>query len=341
MTEDRNRPLPVARHRTAGGRTIYRLPLEVFPGLYGNAYLIDGGERPILVDCGSGQASSNRDLERGRELVAERFGRRIAWRDLGAIVITHGHIDHFGGLHHLRRESTAPIAVHVLDRRVLSCWEERLVVASKQVEIFLAGSGLSDERRAQYMAMYLSMKGLFRSLPAEVGFEEGPISDGDLEAIHVPGHCPGQVCLRLDDVLFTADHVLPKISPNVAPESITPWTGLGHYLLSLKQVAELPGIALGLGGHGGPIADVAGRAGEIRRHHDKRLAQIHQFCAEPRTIVELSRAVYGRVKSYHVLLALLETGAHVEHLYQRGGLCVVNLDEVESERDPVMRYQRI
>lgn len=332
---------PPARFVTAAGRVIYRLPLEVFPGLWGNAYLIDDGDAPILVDCGSGQDSANRDLDRGFETVAERWGVRIAYRDLRAVAITHGHIDHFGGLHHVRRSCDAPIAVHVLDRRVLSGYEERLVVASKQVAFFLAATGISAERQGQYMAMYLSTKRLFRSLPVEIAFEAGPVLDGALDAIHTPGHCPGQVCLRLDDVLLTADHVLPRISPHISPEAITQSTGLEHYLSALETVRGVAGIRLGLGGHGREIDDVAARAAAIEDEHRRRLARILELCAEaPRTLAEVSRAIFGTVRSYHVLLALLEAGALVEYLYRRGELAVVNLEQVEAQRDPVLRYRR-
>jgi len=39
-----------------------------------------------------------------------------------------------------------------------------------------------------------------------------------------------------------------------------------------------------------------------------------------------------------VLLALEEVGAHVEFLYERGQLAVSNLDEVEKEDNPPLKY---
>jgi len=49
--------------------------------------------------------------------------------------------------------------------------------------------------------------------------------------------------------------------------------------------------------------------------------------------------LFGERKGYHVLLAFLETGAHMEYLYERGQLAVVNVDEVEHEYNPVLLYQ--
>lgn len=328
----------VTRHPTADGRTVYRLPLEVFPAFEGNAYLITGGEQPVLVDCGSGQSSSNRDLEHGFEQVRTHFGETVGFEDLGAIIITHGHIDHFGGLPFVRARSRAAVGIHRLDRRVLTQWEKRLNVASRQIAAFLRGVGVSPERQSQHLETYQVMKRLFRSTAVDFSFEEGPILEGTLEAIHVPGHCSGQVCLRLGDVLLSADHVLAGISPHLAPEQITPWTGVGHYFESLTKIERLEGLRLGLGGHKGPIDDLRGRIAEIRRLHENRHAEILALCAEPRTTSELSREVFGRVRSYHVLLALLETGAQLEYLDTRGEL--VPADTEDRESSPVLRWVR-
>ncbi len=330
----------VDRFTTADGRRIYRLPVTLFVGFLGNAYLICGGESPILVDCGSGMEPSNEDLENGFQQIRERFDEPLTLADIGRIVITHGHIDHFGGLGFLRRHTDAPVAVHALDRRVLSGWEERVIVASKKVANFLAGAGIRDQLQDAYMQMYLSTKGLVRSTPVDETFTEGEILGGELETIHVPGHCPGQVCVRVDDILLTGDHVLEKISPHISPEAITLSTGIGHYLSSLRRVERLTDIRLGLGGHQGEMHDVTGRAEEIRRLTEERLEGVADFCSEPRSIADVSREIFGTQHSYHVLLALLESGALVEHLYQYGELVAANAGEIEAGHNPVILYRR-
>ncbi len=302
---------------------------------------MEGGEKPILVDTGSSSPQSIADLGAAFAELRSEHGLKIQPSDLGAIVITHGHIDHFGGLAGLEGQTQAPIGIHVLDRRVISSWAERLVVASRQVGLFFYQAGVEPEKRERYLATYRAAKAFFKNhRPVDFTFDEGPILGGEFEAIHVPGHCPGQVNLKVDDILLTADHVLEKITPHLSPEVITSATGVGHYLASLEKIEKVEGVRLGLGGHMGPIADVAARSVEIRKHLEARLEKVLELCATPRTIVEVSRAIFGKVRSYHVLLAILEAGALVEYLYQHGDLVVANLEELEREANPAILYRR-
>ena len=59
----------------------------------------------------------------------------------------------------------------------------------------------------------------------------------------------------------------------------------------------------------------------------------------PTTIHEITQRMYPDVEGFHVLLALEEVGAHVEYLYERDALVVENLDELEREERPPLRYR--
>ncbi|MEL7061209.1 MAG: MBL fold metallo-hydrolase [Acidobacteriota bacterium] len=331
----------VERFDSGDGRKVYRLPMEVFSGFWGNAYLVTGGARPILVDCGSGQPASNRNLSEAFEVIGQRYGETVRLADVGEVVLTHGHIDHFGGLGYVREQSNARVSIHVLDRGVVGSYRERVAMAVRHLELFFRSAGVSEDKLGGFMASYGKTKALFSQGDIDEAFEEGPILDGQLEAIHVPGHCPGQVCLRAGVLLMTADHLLERISPHLSPESITLSTGLWHYMRSLERVEQLDGVRLGLGGHGNAIDDLKRRVAETRASHAERLSRVLDLCREPKPIVELSRSLFGHQASYHVLLALLETGALVEYLYQRGELTVANAADVERGGGPaVILYRR-
>src|SRR5262249_23203583 len=154
-------------------------------------------------------------------------------------------------------------------------------------------------------------------------------------AHHVPGHCPGQICLQVHNVLLTADHVLPRITPHQSPESITPWTGLDHYLISLEKIRQLSGIDLALPGLEEPITDMPQGITEIEQFHRGRLDKVRALCAQPRTIAEITHELFGVHHGYGRLLALEEAAAHVEYLSRRGTLEIDNLAELTTAPNPV------
>jgi glyoxylase-like metal-dependent hydrolase (beta-lactamase superfamily II) len=235
------------------------------------------------------------------------------------------------------------LGVHELDRRNLTHYEERRTVAARHLARFLVEAGVPAERQEGLMAMYAFTKSLFYSVCVDFTYQELGMTLGPFEFLHVPGHSAGHVVIRFHDILFSGDHVLEDISPHQAPESLTLFTGLGHYLDSLDKLEAWAGdIRLTLGGHREPIHDLPARIQAIREVHRDRLEQVREMLAAPHTIAEISRQLFGEVHGYNVLLALEEAGAHVEYLDQRGILSIENLDELEQANGPVaLRYRAI
>jgi len=332
---------PITRYRVEGDARIYRIPVRAFPMLVANVHLVIVDDYVALIDTGTGLEQSNDHLRAGMDALRDEWGERVSWSDIKRIVVTHAHIDHYGGLGEVLSRTNAPIAVHELDRRVLTKHEERLVLASRALSVFLWRAGVSESSHMSLMGMYGWSKGLFRSVEVETVLRDGDLLDGTFLVHHAPGHCPGQVCLQIGDVLLSADHVLPQTSPHMAPESITPSTGLDHYLQALDKIAAVPGINLTLGGHEEPIDDLYARVAQLKRSHERKLEHLRQACAEPRTINELAKEIYPTVQGYDILLALEEIGAHIEYLDQRGELEIANLDEVAEDERAAPRYHRL
>ncbi|MEK6588192.1 MAG: MBL fold metallo-hydrolase [Chloroflexota bacterium] len=327
---------------TRGGARIYRIPLYLFPELYGYVHLLITDEIVALVDVGSGFGDSNEQLEAGLQAVRTKYAESVGWSDLTHILITHAHIDHFGGLPYVRERTQAPIGIHELDRRVLTGYEERLATVAGRLNRYLAETGVSAEEREDLMDLYRLGKQLYASMPVEFTFEAAGMQLGPLEFVHVPGHSPGQVLILIDEVMLSGDHILAEISPHVAPERLTLNTGLGHYLDSLKRTRPFAERSrLVLGGHNAPFSDLDGRVGEIWELSSQRLRRVLELADTPRTIAEIAHDLFGHAAGYHRLLALEEAGAYVEYLQQRGYLGVEDLELLERADGTPIRYQSV
>lgn len=332
---------PTERFVSSSGAQIYRIPVEAFPGNFvAYCYIVLEAGKPTLIDTGSGYGSSNDDLVRGIEGLREQFGIAFDVKNIEHILITHGHIDHFGGVAHMVEQTGALVGIHALDRRVLTNYEERVIVATKDLRVYLERAGVRSDYIPTLIDMYSFAKRHVRSVGVDFILEEDGMFEG-MKFYHTPGHCPGQVCILIGDVLISADHVLARTTPHQSPESITNYTGLGHYLEALHKVEQIEGVRLTLGGHEAPVHDMYDRILEIRLSHQRKLERVLDVLRaldHPASISDISKQIYPDRHGYDVLLALEEVGAHVEYLYEHGQLAVSNLFQIEQEDNPALLY---
>jgi glyoxylase-like metal-dependent hydrolase (beta-lactamase superfamily II) len=326
----------VRRFHARGGVTIYLLPVETFPHHINNVYLILEPGHAMLFDVGSGVPTSQRDLDLGFAVVREAFGEDARYEAVDTAVVSHAHIDHFGGAIDLKVRTGARLCVHELDARVLSCFEERVVMASKDVEVYLRRAGVPEEERRRLLELYMGSRSWFRSVEVDRALRDGDLVGGGHRIIH----CPGQVCMLVGDVLLTGDHVLSRTTPHQFPQAITAGGGLENYFHALGKVRKLDLVNLALAGHEEPIADLRARVDEIAAFHRERLLKVREICETPRSIAEVAARLFGTQEGYGTLLAIEEAGAHVEYLHALGKLRIANLDEVARSDDPVLLYER-
>lgn len=347
VTQKQAEKLEVTRFESAGGAHIFQIPVKEFPILWGYVYFVvlddeEYGQMRVLIDTGSGFGDCNEHLVNGLKSISQTIDQPISLNNLTHILITHGHIDHFGGLNYIRPQTSARIGVHELDMRNLTNYEQRLVIISKRLNEWFIEAGVSDRRRDRLIEMYEVTKSLYHSVSIDFTYEAVGMRVGPFEMLHVPGHSAGHVVIRLHDVLFSGDHVLNRTSPHQSPERLTLSTGLEHYLSSLDRLRPwTDSIRLTLGGHESPIDNLSEKIDSIHQIHRNRLRMVFDYLALSHTISEISKDLFGDVHGYNVLLALEEAGAHVEYLYQRGLLEIENIVELEKSSQPIpIRYQK-
>jgi glyoxylase-like metal-dependent hydrolase (beta-lactamase superfamily II) len=323
-----------AAFETSSGAKIHRIPLEAFPKFWAYAYLVQNSKDHILIDCGSGTESSHKNLLEG--LAQAGFQPS----DLTHVLLTHAHIDHFGGLTKLKPLTNAKIGCHELDLQTVAHHEARLALISRRLASFLAETGLAEETRDQLLSIYRFTKAIYQSVPVDFTYEAMDMRFNDFELLHLPGHCPGHVALRLDDVIFCGDMVVEGVTPHLAPESINPFGGLDHYLASLTQLQQWSQNAhLVLNGHDEVITNLPSRIEATHKNIIRRMGDAITALCKSLTVAEVCLAVYGEASGYNLLLMIEKTGAYIEYLYEHGMIEITNPAELESGQPA--RYQRL
>lgn len=328
------REMTFASFDSSAGARIDRLPLEVFPNFWAYVYIVRKDALCVLIDAGSGMDTSHQHLLEG----LHRAGLQPS--DLTHILLTHAHIDHYGGLSRLRPLTQAKVGVHGLDLQTVAHHEARLAVIGRNLAAFLSGTGLAETKRDPLVGIYRLTKSLYRSVPVDFTYESMDMRLGPFDFIHLPGHCPGHVAIRLDDVIFCGDMVVEGVTPHLAPESIHPHSGLDHYLDSLVRLQYWAGGArLVFNGHDEVITDLPAQVEATRGNILRRLGRAMEVLEESLTIEETCAAVYGQTDGYNQLLVIEKTGAYIEYLYEHGMIGITNPDEMEQGQPA--RYRRL
>ena len=172
---------------------------EVVPGVFqlsrwwdqadlgSNVYLIDTGGELLLVDTGY----------KGKELLLIERVRSLGYSAsrITAIILTHHHPDHIGGLAGLVKLTKAKVIAHAADAPIIN---GRLPQPGPSRPAWL--------HRASY-----PFNRMLATRPVDVDIEvidgdELPLAGG-IRILHTPGHTPGSICvfLKRSGVVFTGD----------------------------------------------------------------------------------------------------------------------------------------
>jgi glyoxylase-like metal-dependent hydrolase (beta-lactamase superfamily II) len=318
---------------------VYRIPLPLPNDALRavNVYAVTDGTNLVLIDSGWA-------LPEARQLLTDALkGIGAELGDVREFLITHVHRDHYTQAVVLRREFGNKISLGQL--------EEPSLKASASPDQFPMQAQIELLRHSGADAVVTALGQLFGDSPrhTEAHLWEGPdewltpgrrtvLPNRELEVVHTPGHTSGHVVFvdGAAGLLFSGDHVLPHITPSIGFQPVPAESPLNDYLDSLKLVRALPDQRM-LPAHG-PVSDsVHTRIDELLEHHRQRLetmaAQVEAGATTAYdTANRLGWTRRGRklseMDAFNQMLAVLETGAHLDLLVSQNKLVAQQVDGV-------------
>ena len=177
---------------------IHTMPLGAYQT---NCYLLwqDGQDSCLVIDPGYEPETVLRQ--------ADRLGKKIE-----AILLTHGHFDHVGGV--------------------------RQLAADTDCSVYLCQQDLSMPQQMTAGPLYYTHT-----------YREGDtltLAGISLQVLHTPGHTPGSVCLLAEDALFSGD----TLFEGSCGRTDLPGGDTATILSSLARLRQLPGDYRVYPGHG-------------------------------------------------------------------------------------------
>ncbi|NLA09652.1 MAG: MBL fold metallo-hydrolase [Microbacteriaceae bacterium] len=253
---------------------VWAVPVSCsLPVRYTFAYLVVGDDdRFIVIDPGA-------ETPEGREqLLGGLDAAGLELRNLAGVVGTHWHWDHMEAAERLVAETGAWFGLHPLERWPVAGTPE-LEERVQAYTDWLAASGAPAEVVAELGDRKRGRGHLFETELATLPLADGmllPLAGRTLRVVVTPGHTAGSVCIVDEDeeVLFTGDHVLPTIHPNIgAFEDRPDEDTVSGYLASLQKIARWSDFQI-CPGHEYHFRGLAERTEQLRARLERRLAEV-------------------------------------------------------------------
>ncbi|MDD5037884.1 MAG: MBL fold metallo-hydrolase [Dehalococcoidales bacterium] len=294
-----------------------KIPIPNNPLGYTNVYLVKGDNKHLLIDTGWNSEEAFQSLK--KQLAQAGVG----FQDISQIVVTHCHNDHYGLVGRLKQLTRAEIALHYLEKNIISPEDNDTGKLNLQTDQWLHINGVPSNLLPPPMPGW---RGSSLPLPDIIlrGGETVSTTVFNLQVIWTPGHSPGHICLYepTHKIFFSGDHILPVITPNISLSSPSANNPLGDFINSLNKVKQLD-VKLVLPAHEHIFTDLPARVEEIIEHHEQRSLEILEAIKDkPKTAYEISGEIvwmpelggarFQDLAIWDKRMAVSETLAHLE-----------------------------
>ncbi|MCG2620889.1 MBL fold metallo-hydrolase [Arthrobacter sp. I2-34] len=297
------------------------VPFPDNPLRYTIAYLLAGTAGAVVVDPGW-------DSDEGWEALAAGLRTAdLSPREVSGIVITHYHPDHHGMTGRLREVSGAWVAMGADERWRDHADDPDMALATDKAQ--LAHWGVPADRLEE-MSFSTKAATVPSLLLPDLELDDGallPLPGRRVRVVSTPGHTPGHICLVDEDhgLLFSGDHVLPRISPHISLEEGGLANPLDDYFDSLDILARYGNELEVCPAHEYRFRGIRDRVAFLAEHNRARSDEVRRVLesGQAGTVWEVAaRLTWSRgwaaLNGHSLRFAVAETASHVVYLRSLG-----------------------
>ncbi len=322
-------PATAETREVASGIHWLRLPLPIQLN-HINVYLLEDDDGLVIFDTGY----NTTQLRKIWQTVLSSF-------DLGKrprILCSHYHPDHFGLVGHLCEVYGFELIMAQTEWLIASMLPnvDNKLMLSKQLD-FYRFNGMDKQALARHLERGSNFKETSSGAPPRYSCIKNNdhlrIGGRDWQVMTAAGHTPEQVCLYCadDKLLLSADHILPRITPNTSIFSYNPGTNpLAEFMKSFRSFSHIDEKTLALPCHDLPFYGVQKRIRQLIEHHEERLDTLYGLCDTPKHAYQLIEPMFSRsLDAHQEMFALGEILAHLRLLETQGRINSSVVDDVE------------